>query len=813
MEFDAQSGTLSRNSMRASRIFVIVAVLALVVLGASRLRFDAEILNVLPSGLESVEGLKLFQNYFPSGQELIVTVESESAETANNTAEQIATLLSKETNRLASAMWRAPWQEHPGQAAELMAYLWLNQHPTNFAIISERLSETSAKKTFQTVKEQLATSFSPAEIGMRAYDPLSLMELPSSVREASGMNGSEDFFASVDGKFRIVTVKPKDGTGNYRQTQAWFQSIKDIIQQGLHSPEFRGVHIHYTGRPAFVSEISAGMEKDMIGTSGGTLLVIGLLFYLTHRRIVPLLWLLFLLLVMLAVTTALGGLALGVVNVMSIGFASILVGLGEDFAIVLYQDAESHPGRSVAEIRRDAAPGILWSALTAAGAFAALNFSSIPGLAQLGTFVAIGLFVAAGVMLVAYLPPLAWLRKRMKAESTRHPSGFLLFETNRLPKASVLWGISAIVALGALALPFISAPQFDRSPDPLRPRRSEAYDAMALVKEKLGRGGDPLWVIVRGTNEAQVSTRLSLVKAHFAAQKDLGAFTVPDSLWPNPVNQESNLATLREIVKREPAIEALAREQGFTTNAMALTREIMTTWRSALTTTNVFKPTGDLSRWVLDKIAASSDAELYCLALVYPNDRTSQKHLLETWPKEFRSNGIVLSGWQLVGNSVFDLALRELPRVTLPIILLVLLCLWLAFRDLREVALSVVLLVFSALTLNCIMEILGWKWNLLNMMAIPMLLGMGVDFSIHMQLALRKSQDLLQVRRSVGKALLLAGATTVAGFGSLAFSSNAGMASLGKTCALGIMIALLTAVYLLPIWWEKFARRQQQSKS
>ena len=111
------------------------------------------------------------------------------------------------------------------------------------------------------------------------------------------------------------------------------------------------------------------------------------------------------------------------------------------------------------------------------------------------------------------------------------------------------------------------------------------------------------------------------------------------------------------------------------------------------------------------------------------------------------------------------------------------------------------------------MEILGWKWNLLNMMAIPMLLGMGVDFSIHMQLALRKSQDLLQVRRSVGKALLLAGATTVAGFGSLAFSSNAGMASLGKTCALGIMIALLTAVYLLPIWWEKFARRQQQSKS
>jgi predicted RND superfamily exporter protein len=53
---------------------------------------------------------------------------------------------------------------------------------------------------------------------------------------------------------------------------------------------------------------------------------------------------------------------------------------------------------------------------------------------------------------------------------------------------------------------------------------------------------------------------------------------------------------------------------------------------------------------------------------------------------------------------------------------------------------------------------------------------------------------------STGRALLLAGTTTAAGFVSLAFSSNGGMASLGKVCALGIAIALLTAIYLLPVW-------------
>ena len=101
------------------------------------------------------------------------------------------------------------------------------------------------------------------------------------------------------------------------------------------------------------------------------------------------------------------------------------------------------------------------------------------------------------------------------------------------------------------------------------------------------------------------------------------------------------------------------------------------------------------------------------------------------------------------------------------------------------------------------MSVLRWDWNILNLMALPLLLGMGVDFSIHMQLALsRYGGDLLAVRRSVGRALLLAGATTVAGFASLAFSANSGMASLGKVCALGIALALVVAVYLLPVWWR-----------
>ena len=59
---------------------------------------------------------------------------------------------------------------------------------------------------------------------------------------------------------------------------------------------------------------------------------------------------------------------------------------------------------------------------------------------------------------------------------------------------------------------------------------------------------------------------------------------------------------------------------------------------------------------------------------------------------------------------------------------------------------------------------------------------------------------------AIGSAVALVGAfatgSTVAGFASLAFSNNAGMASLGKVCGLGILCAMLVSVYLLPLWWR-----------
>src|SRR6185436_260293 len=112
--------------------------------------------------------------------------------------------------------------------------------------------------------------------------------------------------------------------------RTWLAEVRRIIAQAQASEKISpNARLRYTGRPAFVTEIAGGMENDMAGSAGGTLATIGILFWLTHRRLRPLFWLLLVLVLILAATTALGGLVFGTINVVSMGFASILLGLAE----------------------------------------------------------------------------------------------------------------------------------------------------------------------------------------------------------------------------------------------------------------------------------------------------------------------------------------------------------------------------------------------------------------------------------------------------------------------------------------------------
>jgi predicted exporter/lauroyl/myristoyl acyltransferase len=795
--------------------------LLLVAAGFARLRFDAEILDLLPAGQPSVRGLKLYQQYFANGRELLITLRAPDSDQVEKLAGIIAARLRQETNLIATVSWQPPWMEHPEQAAEIVACLWFNQPPEVFGALTNRLAPGNLKSVLDDTRDVLATSLSPMDLARRSFDPFDLM-MPPALTSFSGLSAEQGqaAFASPDGTFRVLYVQARTGLENYRECSEWLTSVHAAVDSTrANAGEWAGVTVRYTGRPVFVSEIAAGMQRDLTRSVAGTALIIALLFWMTHRRWLPMLWLLALLAMILAATVGMGGLLLGSISVVSMGFAAVLLGLAVDYAVVHYQEALAHPQLSVPEIRRAIAPSILWAAITTITAFMVLNLGGLPGLAELGSLVGIGVALAAIVMVLLYLPPLFPGRREPPPGYVRPPWWTFLVPP-RSASAAPAAGIEAasstralvmttfvVIVAGAVLL--VQRPRLDRTADALRLQSAEAETALAEITGGLGLPKDPLWVVVSGTDENAVYERLAKAGTMLEqAQSNnvIGGSLLPTPLWPNPGYQAVNRATARFLGEQGPLLREAAARAGFATNALFLTDELVRSWEQAGRSAGVVWPTNDMSRWILKQFVARSTNEWLAMGLVYPPTNHVAPQALVELSDRMAAEGVYLSGWGLLGTATLQRVQERMWLVLPPMVLLVLASLWLAFRRATEVLLGVAVLLLSGLCLLAVMALAGWSWNLLNLLALPLMLGTGVDYGIFMQLALRRhGGDTRMVRQSIGRALLLCGGTAVAGFGSLGLSSNPGMASLGRVCAVGIGANMLIAVYLLPAWWRCIA--------
>ncbi len=773
--------------------------------GLARLHFDAEMLDLLPAEVPAVQGLKIYQQHFTDARELILTVRAPDRDSAEQAARSIAEALQHANHLVATVTWEPPWQEHPEQTAELIAYLWLNQPPADFKQLAGRLSGTNLVNVLAATREQLATTLSPNEIAQLSYDPFGLTRLPESVAgTVSGFGSGAELFASADGTFRIIFVKARGELNGYRECTDWFNAVKQVVGSAL--PADAKIHIGYTGRPAFTAEISGSMQHDMKLSVGGTALIIAILFWCAHRRLKPMLWLLTLLALILAATLALGGLIFGAVNVISMGFAAILLGLAVDYAVVHYQEALAQPELSIPEIRRAIAPSIFWAAITTISAFLVLNFGGLPGLAQLGSLVAIGFALAACVMIFAFLPPL--FPQRMGPHSGRGAAAPDFIAPLRPLHINIIFAGTAILILICAPVLFSGLPKMDPTADALRPRDSQANTTLDAIKFNLNQKREPLWLLVSGRDESEVARKLDAILPVLNAaisNRTLSGFTSPTALWPHPAFQLANRVNAQKLAADADVFRATALTNGFSPVALGLTGSILETWRRAAATTNVFWPTNPLCIWIFERMAVHEPPDFFAVSFLYLATNAWEASFARL-DAQLPHEGVWLSGWDLLGGTVLAAVQKNLWKLLLPMVGLILLSLWLAFRRFTEVFISLGILLLSGFCLLAAMKIFGWSWNLLNLMALPLILGTGVDYSIFMQLALRRhGGDLKLAHASVGKALLLCGGTAIAGFGMLGLSSNTGLSSLGRVCAIGIAGNMLISVFLLPVWWKLFA--------
>jgi hopanoid biosynthesis associated RND transporter like protein HpnN len=128
--------------------------------------------------------------------------------------------------------------------------------------------------------------------------------------------------------------------------------------------------------------------------------------------------------------------------------------------------------------------------------------------------------------------------------------------------------------------------------------------------------------------------------------------------------------------------------------------------------------------------------------------------------------------------------------------------LWLVLRRVSDVAMTLVPLLLAGVVTLQITVLIGMPLNFANIIALPLLLGVGVAFKIYYIMAWRHGQtDLLQT--SLTRAVMFSAATTATAFGSLWFSSHPGTSSMGKLLALSLACTLAAAVLFQPMLMGK----------
>jgi predicted RND superfamily exporter protein len=174
--------------------------------------------------------------------------------------------------------------------------------------------------------------------------------------------------------------------------------------------------------------------------------------------------------------------------------------------------------------------------------------------------------------------------------------------------------------------------------------------------------------------------------------------------------------------------------------------------------------------------------------------------------RALNGDGIWLAGWSLFKPAIAGLVKEDMTRMLVPMGVLLVGMMALIFRRVRDVSLALATMLVSTIVLLALMRLFGLKWNFVNLMATPLLLGTGIDYAIHVTLTLRRTgMCFKELWNGTGKALLFCGASNVIGFGSLVFSSSDALVSLGQVAVIGILLSMTVSIFLLPGWHARGA--------
>jgi uncharacterized protein len=837
----------------ATQILGIAALLGLVtgIFAAGHFAIDADVNKLISKQLPWRQREVAFEKAFPpKEQTILAVVQAPTAELVTQATAALIQKLSEQKDHFQSI-----FDAGGGPFFQKNGLLFL---PTEEVVgLSKKLGE--AKPVIQALAQDpnlrgLTTALNYGLIGARmghyTLDDFSgtLNMVSDTLDEAiAGRSASFSWRAMLNGRpatpserRRFIGIRPvldfsalmpgKAATDAIRQTAA------DLNLAGQY-----GATLRLTGPVAIADEEYATLEEGQVVNTTATIAVVLTILWLALRSFGIILAVFISLVVGLSITAAVGLAMVGALNLISVAFAVLFIGLGVDFGIqfsVRYR-ADRHEVDDLHQAlinaaRHAGAPLTLAAAATAAGFLSFLPTDYL-GLSELGLLAGLGMIIAF-LTSITLIPALLML---LKPPGEPQEMGFKwlapvdrFMERHRIP-VIVLTGLAV-----AAGLPLLYWLQFDFNPLNLRNPKSESVATFLELRSDPAIGASSIYVLAPSAEAAKTDVEKLSKLPEVASVRTIENFI--------PTDQQPKLAAIRQLATvLDPVLKPDPNKKPPTDadNVAALKAAVENLNKAAGTQTGRGAAAAKRLGEDLTKIADGDEAlRARATAAMIPslnialdelrNYLQAQPVTLETLPPEIAREWVTADGRFKVeilpkGDPTDNETLRQFARAVQavepvavggPVAILesgrtviraffeagfwaltsITILLWIVLRRFGDVLLTLIPLLMAGVVTMELMVLLGMKLNFANIIALPLLLGVGVAFKIYYIMAWRAGQTGL-LQSPLTRAVMFSACTTATAFGSLWLSSHPGTSSMGKLMALALVTTMAAAVLFQPV--------------
>lgn len=643
---------------------------------------------------------------------------------------------------------------------------------------------------------------------------------------------------------RMLLVRPALDFSRVQPARPAIERVRRIaetlqVQLGV------DVRSRLTGTVAMEHEelVSVTQGASFAGLSALALVTIVLLWAL--RSPVLLLISLLTLISGLVFTAAFAAVTVGHLNLLSVAFAVLYVGLGVDFILHLCLRLKEllASGRelenALVETARGVGTSLVICAVTTAAGFYAFIPTEFEGVSELGLISGTGMFVSLAVSLVL-LPAL--IAQFWRTGARRIAPAPVARRLPVLPGVTPKRVIVAAAMITVVCLAMLPRIQFDGNPIRLRDPDSES---IRVLDELAADSEAPIFNLVALADDRTTAERWRRELRELEAVEDV---VTVDSLVPD--GQDDKTLLLEDLsfvlgpdfarvdeapfdaAELESAVESLRSTLDARPDPTASERSLLDAaiaWLEAVD--DLGDPESFAMLQALDAdLRADLPEQLAALEKALQarpfGERELPSELSERWINDRGQTLIEIVPAENVNDDAaaarfVDSVRGVVPKATgLPVVyqeasstvvrafsfalfyaLVMVIGLLLVFlHDARDTLLVIVPILFAAVVTAGLTVLLDLPFNFANIIALPLLVGVGVDSGIHMVHRMRTEPptDAQPLHTSTSRAVLASGLTTIASFGNLAFSSHVGMSSMGQLLTIGMAVTLIATLGLLP---------------